>query len=137
MGIIQSAETDAGLVVKWVEGESEEVIAVFTQDAIPLVKQMLSLLGSQLGQAMAKVAPTLLEEIGTGGFLAAATTLGTTALGTVAADALPDAQTVLQTAQMVLQATKASTSTVTPADTTAVATIQSAVDTQTSTQAQS
>jgi hypothetical protein len=137
MGIIQSVETDAGLAIKWVENEAVVFEGFFTTDVVPYLKQFLSILSSQIGQAALKAAPAALALIATGGFGAAAASVGATVVGTVAADAVPDAQTVLQAAQAALQVAKVGTNTVTPADTTAVATIQTAVDTQTSAQSQS
>jgi hypothetical protein len=98
-----------------------------TNDVEPILKGFIAQFDSQFGQQAITAALGAVATIPTAGFAATAVSLATTLYTDAKADAATDATLtatqVLQTVQSALQVAKASSNTVTAADTTAAAAI--------------
>jgi len=113
------AETDAVDVI-------DGLASKFDADVWPSVKKFIETLASQVGQAALKSAIASAPLLLSGGFGAAAATVGAAIVATTTMDAPIDAQQALQATQAALQVVKVANATVTAGDAPTVAAIAAA-----------
>lgn len=112
--------------VTTVEDDLVTLEGKFEADVWPSVKNFILTLSSQVGQAALKAAIASAPLLLSGGFSAAAATVGAAVVATATVDAPIDAQQALQATQAALQVVKVSGSVVTAGDAPTVAAIAAA-----------
>lgn len=106
--------------------EAETLLAKFDEIELPIIKNFLVTLGSQVGKAALQAAIGAAPLLISGGFGAAAAVVGAAVVATATVDAPIDAQVALQATQAALQVVKVSNATVTAGDAPTVAAIAAA-----------
>jgi hypothetical protein len=114
------AETDAVDVI-------DGLASKFDADVWPSVKTFIETLASQVGQTALKSAIASAPLLVSGGFGAAAASVGAAVVATATLDAPIDAEAALQATQAALQVVKVANATVTAGDAPTVAAIAAAV----------
>ena len=121
-GLVEYIERVAG----GVEKEAGVLLAKFDETELPIIKNFLITLGSQIGKAALQAAIGAAPLLASGGFGAAAAVVGAAVVATATADAPIDAQAALQATQAALQVVKVANATVTAGDAPTVAAIAAA-----------
>lgn len=106
--------------------EAEALLAKFDETELPIIKNFLITLGSQVGKAALQAAIGAAPLLASGGFGAAAAVVGAAVVATATADAPVDTQAALQATQAALQVVKVANATVTEGDAATVAAIAAA-----------
>jgi hypothetical protein len=124
--LLQHIENFFYPAVTTVEDDLVALETKFDADVWPEVKTFILTLSSQVGQAALKSAIAAAPLLLSGGFGAAAETVGAAVVATATVDAPIDATTALQATQAALQVVKVANSTVTAGDAPTVAAIAAA-----------
>ena len=126
MDFFKNVETDAETAIGGLEN-------TFEADVWPFVKSFLTTLASQEGQVALKAAIAAAPLLVSGGFAAAAASVGAAVVASAGANAAADAAVTLGQVQAALQVVKVANGTVTTGDAPTVAAIQAATTTATTT----
>lgn len=123
---IEKVEGFFAPAVTTIEDDLAGLEAKFDADVWPSVKTFITTLASQVGQAALKAAIASAPLLLSGGFGAAAATVGAAVVATATVDAPIDAHAALQATQAALQVVKVANATVTAGDAPTVAAIAAA-----------
>ena len=119
---VETIESEASAL----ETRAVAAIKKFDSAELPIIVNFIETLGTQVGKAAFTAAISAAPLLATGGWAAAAATVGTAVVATATADLPVDTQVALQATQAALQVVKVANSTVTAGDAPTVAVIDAA-----------